>query len=99
MKERKIWEGIKMRRVVVLALLALALPMAAWADNITLNNLFGTISVTNADISSVGSQLHSFNSIVAPAGHSLGSVSFNTGALLTGSIHTCATFSGGATPS
>ena len=88
-----------MRRVVVLALLALALPMAAWADNITLNNLFGTISVTNSGISSVGSQLHSFNSIVAPAGHSLGSVSFNTGALLTGSITTGATFAGGASSS
>ena len=85
-----------MRRVVVLALLALALPMTAWADNITLTNLFGSISVKNSGITSVGSQLHSFNSIVAPAGHSLGSVSFHTGALLTGSITTGATFAGGA---
>ena len=85
-----------MRRVVVLALLALALPMAAWADDITLTNLFGSISVKNSGITSVGSQLHSFNSIVAPAGHSLGSVSFHTGALLTGSIYTGATFAGGA---
>lgn len=85
-----------MRRVVVLALLALALPMAAWADDITLTNLFGSISVSNSGIASVGSQLHSFNSIVAPSGHSLGSVSFHTGALLTGSITTGATFAGGA---
>jgi PEP-CTERM motif len=85
-----------MRRVVVLALLALALPIAAWADTITLTNQFGTVSVSNAGISSVGSQLHSFNGIVAPAGHSLGSVSFHTGALLTGSIFTGATFAGGA---
>ena len=85
-----------MRRVVVLALLALALPMTAWADDITLTNLFGSISIKNSGITSVGSQLHSFNSIVAPAGHSLGSVSFHTGALLTGSIYTGATFAGGA---
>jgi hypothetical protein len=70
--------------------------MTAWADNITLTNLFGSISVKNSGITSVGSQLHSFNSIVAPAGHSLGSVSFHTGALLTGSITTGATFAGGA---
>jgi PEP-CTERM motif len=82
-----------MRRVVVLALLALALPMAAWADNITLSNQFGSISVTNSGISSVGSQLHSFNSIIAPAGHSLGSVSFHTGALLSGTINGGGTFS------
>ena len=85
-----------MRRVVVLALLALALPMAAWADDITLTNLFGSISINNSGIASVGSQLHSFNTIVAPAGHSLGSVSFHTGALLTGTIYTGATFAGGA---
>ena len=85
-----------MRRVVVLALLALALPMTAWADDITLTNWFGSISIKNSGITSVGSQLHSFNSIVAPAGHSLGSVSFHTGALLTGSIYTGATFAGGA---
>ena len=88
-----------MRRVVVLALLALALPIAAWADTITLTNQFGTVSVSNAGISSVGSQLHSFNGIVAPAGHSLGSVSFHTGALLTGSLTTGATFAGGASSS
>src|ERR1700675_2359058 len=75
-----------MRRVVVLALLALALPIAAWADNIDLTNQFGTISISNAGISSIGSQLKSYNGITATAGHSLGSVSFTTGALLTGSI-------------
>ena len=85
-----------MRRVVVLALLALALPMAALADDIKLVNLFGSISIKNSGISSVGSQLHSFNNIVAPKGHSLGSVSFHTGALLTGSIMNGGTFAGGA---
>ena len=74
-----------MRRVVVLALLALALPMAAWAD-IILTNQFGTVSVSNSGISSIGSQLKSFNSVVAAPGHSLGSVSFTTGAMISGTL-------------
>jgi PEP-CTERM motif len=74
-----------MRRVVVLALLALALPMAAWADIILTNN-FGTISMSNAGIVSKGSQLKSYDSIVAAPGHSLGSVSFTTGALNGGTL-------------
>jgi len=73
-----------MRRVVVLALLALALPMAAWAD-IILTNQFGTVSMSNAGIVSKGSQLKTFNGFVAAPGHSLGSVSFTTGAFNTGS--------------
>jgi hypothetical protein len=82
-----------MRRVLVLTLLALALPMAAWADGIDLINLHGSISVSNAGITSVGSQLHQFNGVIATPGHSLGSVSFSTGALLSGSILTGGTFS------
>lgn len=82
-----------MRRVLVLALLALALPMAAWADGIDLVNRFGSISISNAGITSVGSQLKQFNGITADPGKSLGSVSFSTGALLTGSIAAGGTFS------
>jgi hypothetical protein len=75
-----------MRRVLVLALLALALPMAAWADGITLTNQFGTISMSAAGITSKGSELTSFNGIQAPPGHSLGTVSYSTGALISGSV-------------
>lgn len=82
-----------MRRVLVLAVLALALPMAAWADGIDLVNQHGSISISNAGITSTLSQLHSFNGIVADPGHTLGSVSFSTGALLTGNIHDGGTFS------
>jgi hypothetical protein len=82
-----------MRRVVVLALLALALPIATWADTITLTNQFGTVSMTNAGIVSKGMQLTSFNGIVPPPGHSLGSVSYATGALDSGSIAAGGTFS------
>lgn len=82
-----------MRRVIVLALLAIALPMAAWADGIDLVNKFGSISISNAGITSVGSQLKQFNGVTASPGHSLGSVSFSTGALTSGSILTGGTFS------
>ena len=73
-----------MRRVVFLTLLALALPIAAWANGIDLTNQYGSISISNAGITSVQSQLKSFNGITALAGHSLGSVSFSTGALTSG---------------
>jgi hypothetical protein len=67
--------------------------MAAWADGIDLTNHFGSISITTSGITSVGSQLQIFNSITAPKGHSLGSVKFTTGALISGSIATGGTFS------
>ena len=82
-----------MRRVVVLALLALALPIAAWADGITLTNQFGTVSVSASGVSSFGSQLKSFNGISAAPGHSLGSVSFTTGAMTGGTLAGGGTFS------
>jgi hypothetical protein len=75
-----------MRRVVVLAIMALALPIAAWADGIDLTNQFGTISVSTSGISSKGSELIGFNGVTAPPGKSLGSVSFTTGGLVSGSI-------------
>jgi len=81
-----------MRRVVVLALLALALPMGAWAD-IILTNQFGTVSVSAAGISSFGSQLKSFNGVSASGNHSLGSVSFTTGAMIGGTLAGGGTFS------
>jgi hypothetical protein len=82
-----------MRRVVVCALLALALPVLASAGGINLVNKHGNVSMSNAGISSSQSQLVQFNNIVAPPGHALGSFSYNTGVLLTGSILTGGTFS------
>jgi PEP-CTERM motif len=80
-----------MRRALVLSLLSLALPMAARADGMDLLNKFGTITISNAGIMSKGSQLSQFNG--TGAGHSLGSVSFATGALISGSIQTGGIFS------
>jgi hypothetical protein len=79
--------------VVVLALLAVALPMAAWADGISLTNQYGTLSISAAGITSTLSHLQSFNGITAPPGHSLGTVSFSTGALISGSLAAGGVFS------
>jgi hypothetical protein len=83
-----------MRRVVVLTLLALALPIVASAGTITVTNKFGSASITSAGVVVGGaqkSQLRSWNGI--STGTTMGYVSFSTGALTSGSI----TGTGGAT--
>jgi PEP-CTERM motif len=82
-----------MKAALLLIVLALALPFTALADGIVLTNQGGNIAISNAGISSIGSQLRSFNGIVAPSGHSLGSVRFSTGALTSGSLAAGGTFS------
>jgi PEP-CTERM motif-containing protein len=80
------------RLALVLAVVALV-PVAARANTINITSHFGTVSITNAGIVSQGSQLMSFNGITAGPGHSLGTVSFSTGALSTGDVFTGGTFS------
>jgi PEP-CTERM motif len=82
-----------MKAALILIVLALASPLTAFADGIVLTNQGGDIAISNAGISSIGSQLRSFNGIVAPPGHSIGSVRFSTGALTSGSLATGGTFS------
>jgi hypothetical protein len=96
-----------MRRVVVLALLAMVLPIAAWADAINITNQVGTISITGmagtggagtigvSTISTKGSELTQYNSVQAAAGHSLGTVAYSTGALTSGTISGGGTFAAG----
>jgi hypothetical protein len=82
-----------MKAALILIVLALALPFTAFADAISLTNRFGSIAISSAGITSMQSQLTSFNGIVAAQGHSLGSVSFSTGPLISGSISAGGTFS------
>jgi PEP-CTERM motif len=82
-----------MKAALLLIVLALALPLTAFADGIVLTNQGGNLAISNAGISSIGSQLRSFNGIVASAGRSLGSVRFSTGALTSGSLAAGGTFS------
>lgn len=88
-----------MRRVaVILGLLALLLPAAAWADGVDLTNQWGTVTITAAGgIVSQGSELMSWGAIKAAHGYDLGSVSFSTGSLATGSIWGGGTWNGGGT--
>jgi mucin-19 len=100
-----------MRRVVgVMALLALALPMAAWADTVSTTNQTGTIAVSGmsgtaglgtvgtSTIRSNGSQATNFSfgsfSASSTKGTDLGSVSFTTGALSSGSVSGGGIFAG-----
>jgi len=93
-KKKNFGEEIQMRRVFLLALLALALPIASWAGTIDITNQFGTVSVSLAGITSTGSQLRSFDGVTT--GGSMGWVSFSTGALTGGSLSgPSATFAGG----
>jgi hypothetical protein len=92
--DEKLGRSKKMRRVLFLAVVALALPIATWADTITLTNTFGTVSVAGTGVVSKGSQLTSFNGITGTKPHNLGTVSFWTGAMASGSV---ATTSAGAT--
>jgi len=93
-----------MRRVVctvLLALLVVVLPVVARADTIDLTNKFGTVTITNAGISSFGSQLRSVtvNGQNIGSGHAMGSVNFWTGAFTPaqpgGDVYGSGTFAGG----
>jgi len=86
------------KTMLVLALLALVLPIAARADGINLTNQYGTVTILSSGITTRGSELVSFQGIKAPAHKSLGHVDFGTGALVSGSlictqVGACGTFS------
>jgi len=86
------------RTMLVLALLALLLPIAAWASGIDITNEYGTVTILSSGITTRGSELVSFDRIHAPPHHSLGTVSFGTGALISGNlictyVGACGTFS------
>jgi hypothetical protein len=71
-----------MRRVLILAVLALALPLMAYADSsIGLTNKGGTITGNAAGLSLSGSILEIYGSAV---GSNLGTVTFMTGAFTSG---------------
>jgi hypothetical protein len=84
-----------MRRVVLLALLALALPMLTWADSqIGVTNKGGTITGNSAGLSLSGSVMIAYGSTV---GSNLGSLSFTTGAFISGNAQDGGTLAPGGT--
>jgi len=74
-----------MRRVVLLAVLALSLPIAAFADNVDFNASHGTLTGSSAGLTLTGSTLIGITGAYGDPTGNLGTVSFTTGALISGS--------------
>jgi hypothetical protein len=88
-----------MKRILWLVLLALALPMAAFANNsIDFTNSGGTLSGSSAGLTLSGSELIAVNGLgsLGLVTGDLGSLGFSTGALMSGSLQMGGTFAGGA---
>ena len=81
------------KKVLLLAVLALALPMAAFADStIGMTNKGGTLSGNASGLSLTGSTLMIYGSAV---GSNLGSLSFTTGAFTSGNAQQGGTLAAG----
>ena len=88
-----------MKRVALLAFLAVALPLAAFANSIDTTNSGGTLTGSTAGMTLTGSLLiavDGLNGLGLVTGNDLGSVGFSTGALMAGgSLQMGGTFAGG----
>jgi hypothetical protein len=87
------------KKILLLAVLALALPMAAFANSgVDFTNSGGTLSGTNSGLTLSGSVLVAVNGLNGGGlitGSNLGSVTFSTGALASGSLQMGGTFAAG----
>ena len=90
-----------MKRVLWIVLLALALPLTAFASSsVDFTNSGGTLSGDNSGLSLTGSTLIAVNglgNLGLVTGSNLGSLTFTTGALSSGSLAMGGTFAGGGT--
>src|SRR3974390_520716 len=88
-----------MKKVLLLAVLALALPTAVFAGSgVDYTNSGGTLAGSNSGLSLSGSVLIAVNGLNGGGlvtGTDLGSVSFSTGALMSGSLQMGGPFAGG----
>jgi hypothetical protein len=86
-----------MKRILVLAVLALALPLAAFANEVDFGNNGGLIEGSNNGLTLVGSELTSITGMggLGQMQGGLGSVSFTTGSLASGSLQMGGTFNAG----
>ncbi len=89
------------RKFILLAILALCLPIAAMADSgVDFTNSGGTLTGSNSGFSLTGSTLIAVNGLNGGGlitGPNLGSVTFTTGALTSGSLQMGGMFAGGGT--
>lgn len=88
-----------MKKILVLAVLALAMPFAAFANSgVDFSNSGGTLSGSNAGLTLTGSTLVAINGLNGGgliSGSNLGSLVFSTGTLMSGSLQMGGAFSGG----
>lgn len=88
-----------MKRIFLIAALALALPMAVFANSgVDFTNSGGMLMGSSAGLSLTGSTLIAVNGFGGGGlvtGNDLGSLSFSTGSLLSGSLQTGGSFNGG----
>src|SRR6266481_6014447 len=88
-----------MKRLALMALLAMALPLAAFAGSeVDFTNSGGTLSGSSAGMTLSGSTLiavSGLNGMGLVTGNNLGSLTFSTGALLSGDLQHGATFDAG----
>jgi hypothetical protein len=87
-----------MKRIVLMAILALALPVAAFAGDIDFTNTGGTLAGTSAGLTLTGSSLSEvvgFNGSGSIIQGGLGTLSFSTGSMISGNLVTGASFNGG----
>jgi len=82
------------KKMVWLAVLALALPFTAFATSIDISNAGGTLTGSASGIALTGSTMFKFDTIV---GTNLGSVSFTTGAFTSGDAQNGGTLAAGGT--
>ena len=87
-----------MKRILLMALLALALPISAFATkSVDFTNSGGTLSGSSTGLSLSGSELIAVNGLngMGLVTGDLGSLTFSTGSLTSGSLQMGATFNGG----
>src|SRR5271169_722762 len=86
-----------MKRIVLMAALALALPLAAFAGNVDFTNHSGTLTGSSEGLTLTGSELTEVDGFggggMIQGG--LGTLSFTTGSLASGSLTTGGTFAAG----
>ncbi len=84
-----------MKRILLMAVLALALPIAAFANNVDFTNHSGTLSGSSAGLTLTGSELTEACGIGGGGciQGGLGTLTFTTGAMTGGNLTTGATFS------
>lgn len=88
-----------MKRILLMALLALALPLTAFASSsVDFTNSGGTLAGDNSGLSLTGSTLiavNGFGGLGLVTANNLGSLTFTTGALTSGTLQMGGTFAGG----